>query len=166
VWVILRSKPDLAASDPKSSAHEYRRYAMAMAKSVLVLAFGMNVTMLLAALVVWDVLPATMVWIVVGIVPTLATAGIVVAVAIRTGQSGHRLHAATTTESATTTDRDDDAYWIAGLIYRNSDDPALWVPKRFGGVGFTVNVARPAAWILIGAIVAITIGALIFAALA
>ncbi|MGA0566634.1 DUF1648 domain-containing protein [Rathayibacter sp. KR2-224] len=34
---------------------------------------------------------------------------------------------------------DDDRYWKLGAIYVNSDDPATFVPKRFG-VGWTVNL--------------------------
>lgn len=39
-----------------------------------------------------------------------------------------------------TIDRDDDRYWIGGVIYNNPDDPDLFVPKRHGfGFGRTVN---------------------------
>ncbi|MFN2546473.1 MAG: DUF5808 domain-containing protein [Myxococcales bacterium] len=34
--------------------------------------------------------------------------------------------------------------WRAGFIYVDRDDPALFVPKRFG-VGYTFNFGRPAA---------------------
>ncbi len=38
--------------------------------------------------------------------------------------------------------RDDDRHWKGGLIYVNSGDPALFVPKRFG-VGVTLNLGHP-----------------------
>jgi uncharacterized membrane protein len=38
---------------------------------------------------------------------------------------------------------DDDRHWKGGMIYVNRDDPALWVPKRFG-LGWTINLGRPA----------------------
>ncbi|MGH1526111.1 DUF1648 domain-containing protein [Leifsonia sp. L25] len=38
--------------------------------------------------------------------------------------------------------RDDDRHWKGGLIYVNSADPALFVPKRFG-VGVTLNLGHP-----------------------
>ena len=38
--------------------------------------------------------------------------------------------------------RDDDRHWKGGLIYVNSADPALFVPKRFG-VGVTINLGHP-----------------------
>ncbi len=38
--------------------------------------------------------------------------------------------------------RDDDRYWVGGFFYNNPDDPALFVPKRFG-LGWTVNFGNP-----------------------
>lgn len=40
--------------------------------------------------------------------------------------------------------RDDDRYWSAGFFYNNPDDPALFVPKRFG-LGWTLNFGHPQA---------------------
>lgn len=40
--------------------------------------------------------------------------------------------------------RDDDRYWYGGLLYSNSDDPAMFVPKRFG-IGWTLNFGHPRA---------------------
>ncbi len=45
---------------------------------------------------------------------------------------------------------DDDQYWYAGVFYNNPDDPALFVPKRFG-LGWTLNFGHPQAkLVLIG----------------
>ena len=43
---------------------------------------------------------------------------------------------------------DDDQHWKGGLFYLNRDDPALLVPRRFG-LGWTLNLARPGAIVLI-----------------
>lgn len=51
------------------------------------------------------------------------------------------------------TDRDDDRFWKAGLVYVNRGDPAVMVSARFG-LGWTLNLGNPAAWLLIGAILA------------
>ena len=40
--------------------------------------------------------------------------------------------------------RDDDRYWSGGVLYNNPDDPALFVPKRFG-LGWTINFGHPQA---------------------
>jgi uncharacterized membrane protein len=37
---------------------------------------------------------------------------------------------------------DDDTRWKGGIIYVNRDDPAIWVPRRFG-MGWTINLGRP-----------------------
>lgn len=34
--------------------------------------------------------------------------------------------------------RDDEQYWRGGTFYNNPDDPAVFVPRRFG-LGWTVN---------------------------
>src|SRR6266705_6254170 len=46
--------------------------------------------------------------------------------------------------------RDDDRYWYAGFFYNNPDDPAVFVPKRYG-LGWTLNFGHPQAkLVLIG----------------
>ena len=40
--------------------------------------------------------------------------------------------------------RDDDRYWYGGFLYNNPDDPAMFVPKRFG-LGWTLNFGHPRA---------------------
>ncbi|MBA2393495.1 MAG: hypothetical protein H0V70_12235 [Ktedonobacteraceae bacterium] len=40
--------------------------------------------------------------------------------------------------------RDDDRYWSGGFLYNNPDDPAMFVPKRFG-IGWTLNFGHPQA---------------------
>jgi uncharacterized membrane protein len=55
------------------------------------------------------------------------------------------------------TDRDDDRFWKAGLIYVNRDDPAIMVGNRFG-VGWTFNFANRAAWLVLAGIVAAPAG--------
>ena len=44
--------------------------------------------------------------------------------------------------------RDDDRYWSAGFLYTNPDDPALFVPKRYG-LGWTLNFGHPQAKLLL-----------------
>jgi uncharacterized membrane protein len=47
--------------------------------------------------------------------------------------------------------RDDDRYWYAGVLYNNPDDPAVFVPKRFG-LGWTLNFGHPQAKLVLIAI--------------
>ena len=48
--------------------------------------------------------------------------------------------------------RDDDRYWPGGIFYNNPDDPALFVPKRFG-LGWTMNFGHPQAKLVLIAMV-------------
>jgi uncharacterized membrane protein len=41
--------------------------------------------------------------------------------------------------------------WIAGAIYYNRNDPAVWVEKRVG-IGWTLNMARPVSWVFLALI--------------
>ena len=62
---------------------------------------------------------------------------------------------------ATAGDVTDPTRWKAGLFYFNPSDAALLVPKR-SGLGYTFNMARPAAWLFIAAILAIALLPLLF----
>ena len=85
----------------------------------------------------------------------------IIAVLIYTGQGGARLakSAVATASGATSApvgDRTPDQCWKAGMFYVNPDDPAVFVEKRFG-IGYTLNFARPAAWLLMGAVLAVAL---------
>ncbi|WP_077914541.1 DUF1648 domain-containing protein [Listeria grandensis] len=79
---------------------------------------------------------------------------------VRVGQGGSRLKLKEDDDASARPVRDDDAYWKMGVFYVNRHDPAVFVEKRFG-VGWTINMARPAAWLtfiaMIGIIVVISI---------
>ena len=56
-----------------------------------------------------------------------------------------------------------DGWRWGGAIYYAPEDPAVFVSKRVG-IGQTLNMARPAAWIFLGAIILIPlVGSIIFA---
>ena len=71
----------------------------------------------------------------------------------RLGQGGSRFQAADPKSATTATvpvgDRTPDAYWKLGIFYFNPDDSAIFVEKRFG-LGYSLNFARPTAWIIVG----------------
>lgn len=55
----------------------------------------------------------------------------------------------------------DPAHWKLLILYYNRDNPRLFVSKR-SGIPWTLNFARPSAWVLTaGIIVVITAFALI-----
>jgi uncharacterized membrane protein len=50
-----------------------------------------------------------------------------------------------------------DGQWYGGLVYYNPADAAVLVPKRFG-FGWTLNFARSASWIWLGATLLVVAG--------
>ena len=79
---------------------------------------------------------------------------------VYTGQCGSRL-LRKGRETDRIDPREDDRYWKLGCIYFNPDDPSLMVEKRFG-VGWTMNMARPAAWmILAGILLAVAVDVIV-----
>jgi uncharacterized membrane protein len=81
------------------------------------------------------------------------------AILIRTGQGGANLSRARSeadilNQTPPVGDRTPDQCWRAGIFYVNPEDPAILVEKRFG-IGYTLNFGRPAAWLLMAAILAL-----------
>jgi uncharacterized membrane protein len=163
--VAVRGKADLIATAPATSADQHRRYAATMARCVLLVAAGQAITVLMLALMTWELVPRTTAWAAASSLPTVAAAAVLVVVAVRTGQSGHRLATAGSDPAARpgVEHRDDDAHWIAGLLYINRDDPAILVPARFGDVGWTLNLAHPAVWMATAVALVITAASLLWA---
>ncbi|MCZ0944897.1 MAG: DUF5808 domain-containing protein [Gammaproteobacteria bacterium] len=44
--------------------------------------------------------------------------------------------------------RDSSGHWKWSVFYHNPEDPKLWVEKLYGW-GWTLNTARPAAWLIL-----------------
>lgn len=47
--------------------------------------------------------------------------------------------------------RDNSNHWKWGMFYHNPEDPKIWVDKLYG-LGWTLNMARPASWVILTAI--------------
>ncbi|GAA1975490.1 DUF1648 domain-containing protein [Catenulispora subtropica] len=158
--VTVRGKATLDVQDPQAAAR-HRRFVAVMARCLLLFAAAISLTLALAALTMWDVIGSTGWSLALLVAPVaLATIGLV-AVFVRVGQGGSRLHLDETEHAGAaapsgTVNRDDDSLWKAGVFYFNRDDPAVWIQKRFG-VGWTVNWARPAALAFLGGLAAVAI---------
>lgn len=153
-WMVLKSKRPVDPAAPATSALAYAQFARL--QSILLLVGGL---VLSAGTAVMFYLPAL------GIISlekagfgmtvlTIAFVLVVMGTSIATGQAGGRLAAELRTSDAVA--RDDDRFWKLGMFYVNADDPSIIVPKRFG-VGWTINHARPAAWLLVIAIVLVSV---------
>jgi uncharacterized membrane protein len=154
--VALRSRAQLDAEDPQAGVR-HRRFVAAIARALLAMAGCLNLMFLLLALRTWNLIGGGRITVVA--IPVLAMLGsaALLAVAAHVGQGGSRLRLGDRTGAAVgggrrgaPVNRDDDRLYRWGLFYYNRDDPALFVPKRFG-IGWTVNMARPLAWALLAA---------------
>jgi len=154
---VTRSRPDLDADDPAGSADRYRRFVGQMQRALLVLTAAGDVSLGAVQALSWAGTRSAALVTVTGTVPTLVGLGAVLAVAVRAGQGGSRLRTPTGAPRAgDIADRDDDDRWYAGGLYVNPNDPAFLVPKRYG-IGWTLNFAHPAAWLLLAALIAVPI---------
>lgn len=158
ILVVLRARPDIDAARPKGSARRYRVYLRGIAITSLLSAACVNLTLLVAALPMWQITDTTISWRM-GMYAPLAvlTAGWVI-FEVKVGQGGHRLPALPGEEHEDTglAQRDDDRHWhLAGTIYINRDDPALLIPDRIGASPWTVNLGHPIAWLLLGGLAVI-----------
>lgn len=77
---------------------------------------------------------------------TVCSLVVLVALMVVYGQNGAKLIG--TSSKRLIALGDDSDCWKLGIIYVNKDDLHLFVPKRFG-VGWAINFARPASWILL-----------------
>ncbi len=150
--IIYRSRADTDASEGTDSARRYRSFLTAFSRALLVLVTLINVSLLLAALRVWQVYRLSGIAAALPFLPGVAGLIVLVVVAVRTGQAGARLPGHAGREGAQV-NRDDDRFWKGGLIYINRDDPAIMVGNRFG-IGWTPNLGNPRAWLLYGGILA------------
>jgi uncharacterized membrane protein len=147
--IVHRSRPDIDAADPAASTLRYRRFLAAFTRALLTLVALIDTTLLLVALPDWQVYRLSGIGRTLPVLPFAAGVLLLGAVAARVGQGGSRLNGNVRgLAHAAGTDRDDDRFWKAGLLYVNRDDPALVVGARFG-VGWALNFGNPVAWLLI-----------------
>ena len=146
-WMTIRSKKDIDPARPAISAYAYGAFARAecilllVGGSVLTAVSGIVMILMMAEILSMFVTVALI------IVATLILVGATIAVSVVYGQSGSRL--VKRLEENGDIIADNDEHWKAGIFYWNKDDASLFLPKRFG-VGWTMNWARPAAWLIVG----------------
>ena len=152
--IVHRSRPEIEAADPAASTLRYRRFLAVITRALLTMAALADLGLLLIALPDWQVYRLSGIGRALPVLPFAAGVLLLGAVAARVGQGGSRLNGNVRGLAlAAGTDRDDDRFWKAGLLYVNRDDPAIVVGARFG-VGWMLNFGNPVAWLLIAGFVA------------
>jgi uncharacterized membrane protein len=158
--VAYRARPDIETRDPAGSAARQRAIFTTAGRAILTVIAGVNLTLLLAALKRWQL------WQFPGAAQALIPLPFVLALAAlilmlwrtwRSWSAPEGSGAATGSAPAARADRDDDQFWKLGLIYFNSGDPSLAVTSRFG-LGWTLNLGNPRAWLLIAGVWAVPAG--------
>jgi uncharacterized membrane protein len=158
IYVVLRARPDLDAARPTGSARRYRVYLRGVAVLSLVSAACLNLGLLLSALLLWEIVPFTLLWRVAAYLPLAALLVPWLVWEVRVGRAGHRLPAlpGEEEEKSGVVQRDDDRHWfLAGAVYANRSDPALFVPARLGS-SWTLNIGHPVTWLVLAAALTVT----------
>lgn len=155
--LVYRSRPDIDAADPTATLPRYRRLLDAYTRAVLTMLALIDLTFLLAALQLWQLYHLRGASAALAVVPALAGLLILVTVAIRAGRNRIRPTGSGQPAGPVAAGPDDDRFWRVGLLYINRADPAVVVPDRVG-VGWTLNLGNPVAWLIIGGIVAAVAG--------
>ena len=169
--LVYRSRPDIDAADPAASLPRYRRLLDRFARAALMMLALVDLTFLLAALQRWQLYRLHGPGVILLFLPAAAGVLLLIVVVIRAGRerirtagagqlsdgaAGEQAAGEQAAEgqptAAPVAGRDDDRFWKAGLFYVNRNDPAVVVPVRIG-VGWTVNLGNPAAWLAIAGVI-------------
>ena len=152
--IMLRSKRPTDPGAPATSALAYGLFVRAESIFLLavgvVISAGIGVGFMLSAAGVITLMQMGLAMIIVGILVVIGS----VAISLVYGQAGSRLFRRMQGDDYLSDD--DDEHWKLGIFYCNRDDASIFLPERFG-IGWTINFARPAAWILIGCFIAMDI---------
>lgn len=147
----LRSRPDLDAERPVSSAERYRRRLSWSVRALAASAVAGAVAFGVVALLQWELLAPSPLVTVLTVAPIALVAIGWLALWI------HQARAMADEEPSRYVQRDDDRFWhLAGTLYANRSDRSVLVPRRVG-LGWTLNVAHPGSWIIAVAVVAVAV---------
>jgi uncharacterized membrane protein len=161
---LLVGMAQIAVRLPAMRAEEYlearERYMRTWVQALNVMRFGV---MLMFGGIIWASLfgleaqargtaPPGMMLVWAGAAPMLTAIGWVIVKGLRIRAEMREIAGPGSLESTAPTEG-----WIGGMIYYNKRDPALWVEKRIG-VGWTVNLAHPMAWAIVGFAILVPIG--------
>jgi uncharacterized membrane protein len=154
--MIAKAKQQVSAENPEESM--YKNVVFRRRWSAYIIITGTAVVLLFAFIQLSTIYPIDTQ--LMTVIPLIFTIGLVlgsIVLSITTGQGGSRVKTTSTGVNGTVLDRDDDRYWKLGMFYFNPNDPSLFLEKRFG-VGWTINFARPLAWIIFIVIIGLASG--------
>lgn len=141
-YVITQARHQLDPNNPAADLQNQRQRQKTLSTLMLIIADISSLTFLLAQLDICQILPSNS-----SSIATLTLASpllslVIVIIVSYVFFRQRPQHATTTAPRSNKAMRDDDRYWIAGMIYNNPDDPSFLVEKRFG-IGWTINFGHP-----------------------
>ena len=152
-WMITRSKRLSSPSAPATSALAYGMFARAQSMYLLALGMMLSILMIMMPLSFMGVVTLMQAGIFIMVCTLVALVG-AIAIAVVYGQGGARVFARM--QASETILADEDRFWKLGIFFVNPEDPSLFLLERFG-VGWTVNFARPAVWVILALLVVVTV---------
>lgn len=153
-WTITRSKKWAEPGAPATSALAYGMFARAQSTYLVVGGLAITAAMISMPLSFMNVLTLNQAGILIVIAALVLCVGAIV-VSVVYGQAGSRVFKRMQGSGLLLSD--DDEHWKLGVFYYNPNDPSLFLPERFG-VGWTMNWARPAVWIILAVFALVTVG--------
>lgn len=159
-YIMVVSKRWTDPGAPVTSAWAYGKYLRANTTLVvsmgLLLAAVLGIGIAFAEIGVLDLMEAVAIVLFITVILCVASA----AVSVVYGQAGSRLLKRSEAVSGVA---EDDEHWKLGMFYWNPDDASAVLPKRFG-FGWTLNWARPVAWLWVGGILLASVAFAVFCA--
>jgi uncharacterized membrane protein len=144
---LPRSRQQIDPANPVEDKQRQLTFRQNMSKMLLAVAVVVNLSFLLTTLQITGVLAlsANNFSIIASMIMIICILGIVIVPAYIISRQRNEFAAASASKDAHSdfVARDDDRYWLGGMIYNNPDDPAFMVEKRMG-LGWTINVGHPA----------------------
>lgn len=148
-YSFIKSRQKLSPVAPQLSSEKSRLFREAWARYFFLIAILTQLLMSVMFLYSIFIQEGYFSWLIAFIIAFLViTIGASIYLSIHYGQAGEKLKLPGDHSQDTNLywDNEDDAHWIAGVIYYNPDDAAVFVEKRYG-IGSTLNMARWQAWL-------------------
>lgn len=157
-YMIGRTKQQVDIAKPKVSAIQNKRFRYLWSGFIVFTGLMMILCFALMQVFMYGPKPSLLIAGIIPLVMTFGMIGAVIVMSVVIGQSGSRLSVKNNKDQEPSVFiRDDDRFWKLGSFYFNKNDPSLFVEKRFG-VGWTINCARPIAWLIFVGIILLTLG--------
>lgn len=150
-YSFIKSRQKLSPVSPQLSSEKSRLFREAWSRYFFIIAILTQLLISILFLYSMFIQEGYFGWIIAFIILFLViTIGASLYLSVRYGQAGEKLKLPgdSTNDIQPYYDNEDDSHWLAGIIYYNPDDAAVFVEKRYG-IGSTLNMARWQAWLAV-----------------